>query len=38
MILDPSRKQLNMPWVNWLVRRRSHDHWLRLARADLKDR
>jgi hypothetical protein len=30
-------RQLDMPWVNWLVLRRSHDHSLRLSGADLKD-
>jgi integrase len=36
--IKPAARQLNMPWVNWLVLRRSHDNWLRLAGADLKDR
>jgi len=36
--IKPAARNLGLPWVNWLVLRRSHDNWLRLAGADLKDR
>ena len=36
--IKPAGRKLEMPWVNWLVMRRSHDNWLRMAGADLKDR
>jgi integrase len=36
--IKPAGRKLEMPWVNWLVMRRSHDSWLRMAGADLKDR
>jgi integrase len=36
--IKPAARQLEMPWVNRLVMRRSHSNWLRMAGADLKDR
>ena len=36
--IKPAGRKTGLPWVNWLVLRRSHDNWLRLAGADLKDR
>lgn len=36
--IKPAARKLNVEWVNWLVLRRSHDNWLRMAGADIKDR
>lgn len=35
--LKPAARQLGIGWVNWLVLRRSHATWLKLAGADIKD-
>jgi len=36
--IKPAGKQLGMPWVNWLVLRRSYATWLRMIGTDPRDR
>ena len=35
--IKPAARTLGIPWVNWLVLRRSFATWLKLAGADVKD-
>lgn len=35
--IKPAARSLGIPWVNWLVLRRSFATWLKLAGADVKD-
>jgi integrase len=35
--IKPAARKLGMPWVNWLVLRRSFATWLKLSGADIKD-
>ena len=35
--IKPAARKLGIPWVNWLVLRRSFATWLKLAGADIKD-
>jgi integrase len=35
--IKPAARRLGLPWVNWLVLRRSFATWLKIAGADVKD-
>jgi integrase len=35
--IKPAAQKLGIPWVNWLVLRRSFATWLKMAGADVKD-
>jgi integrase len=35
--IKPAARSLGIGWVNWLVFRRSHATWLKMAGADVKD-
>jgi integrase len=35
--IKPAAKKIGLPWINWLVLRRSFGMWLKLAKADVKD-
>jgi integrase len=35
--IKPAARELQIPWVNWQVLRRSHATWLKMSGADIKD-
>ena len=35
--IKPAARKIGLPWVNWLVLRRSFATWLKMAGADVKD-
>jgi len=35
--IKPAGRKMEMEWINWLVLRRSHATWLKMAGADVKD-
>jgi integrase len=36
--IKPAGKKIGIPWVNWLVLRRSYSTWLRMVGTDPRDR